>query len=235
MTSSPAWNGSLTHEPDRFSDAAWDLLLSGQDVARRWRHEQLDVEHLIQVLFTDPSCRRWVDALPLSADALLDRLEDVLAEQPSGRGDALFIGEDLEQLLEAAEAVRRRWDGALIGVPELLMAIGADQRVGAELFADLGLAADQLELLLQNDLDDGVGGVPSPPQGRPVPRFSQESSQEFSQEAPRRERVARVPAAKPSRPDPLEPPAAPEATLRAPRTAPASHGPGLTASAPARS
>ena len=31
MTSSPALNGSLTHEPDRFSDAAWDLLLSGQD------------------------------------------------------------------------------------------------------------------------------------------------------------------------------------------------------------
>ena len=231
MTSSPAWNGSLTHEPDRFSDAAWDLLLSGQDVARRWRHEQLDVEHLIQVLFTDPSCRRWVDALPLSADALLDRLEDVLAEQPSGRGDALFIGEDLEQLLEAAEAVRRRWDGALIGVPELLMAIGADQRVGAELFADLGLAADQLELLLQNDLDDGVVGAPSPPQGRPVPRFSREFSQESSQEAPRRERVARVPAAKPSRPDPLEPPAAPEASLQEPPTALESYGRDLTAAA----
>ena len=92
MTSSQALNGSLTHEPDRFSDAAWDLLLSGQDVARRWRHEQLDVEHLIQVLFTDPSCRRWVEALPLPTDLLLDRLEDVLADQPSGRGDELFIG-----------------------------------------------------------------------------------------------------------------------------------------------
>ena len=74
MTSSPALNGSLTHEPDRFSDAAWDLLLSGQDVARRWRHEQLDVEHLIQVLFTDSACRRLVERLPLPIDALLDRL-----------------------------------------------------------------------------------------------------------------------------------------------------------------
>ena len=85
MTSSPALNGSLTHEPDRFSDAAWDLLLSGQDVARRWRHEQLDVEHLIQVLFTDPSCRRLVERLPLPIDALLDRLEDqnlVVRETP---------------------------------------------------------------------------------------------------------------------------------------------------------
>ena len=34
---------SLTSEPDRFSDDAWELLLSGQDVARRWRHEDLDV------------------------------------------------------------------------------------------------------------------------------------------------------------------------------------------------
>ena len=84
MTGSPSFNGSLTHEPDRFSDAAWDLLLSAQDVAGRWRHEQLDVEHLIQVLFTDPVSRTWVEGLPLVADELLDRLEDVLADQPSG-------------------------------------------------------------------------------------------------------------------------------------------------------
>jgi hypothetical protein len=64
MTGSPSFNGSLTHEPDRFSDAAWDLLLSAQDVARRWRHEQLDVEHLIQVLFTDPAVALGWKACP---------------------------------------------------------------------------------------------------------------------------------------------------------------------------
>ena len=92
MTGAQANRGSLTQEPDRFSDAAWDLLLSGQDVARRWRHDQLDVEHLIQVLFTDPAFRRWVEPLPIRTDELLDRLEDVLAEQPSARVDDLFIG-----------------------------------------------------------------------------------------------------------------------------------------------
>ena len=149
MTGSPSFNGSLTHEPDRFSDAAWDLLLSAQDVAGRWRHEQLDVEHLIQVLFTDPVSRTWVEGLPLVADELLDRLEDVLADQPSGRGTDLFIGEDLEQLLESADAVCRRWGVERIDVPQLLMAIGADPRLGAELFAGLGLSADRLEELLQ--------------------------------------------------------------------------------------
>ena len=103
MTGTPASRGSLTHEPDRFSDPAWELLLAGQDMARRWRHDQLDVEHLIQVLFSDSAFRRWVDPLPLRSDDLLDRLEDVLADQPPARGDQLFIGEDLEQLLETAD------------------------------------------------------------------------------------------------------------------------------------
>ena len=205
MTPSPALNGSLTHEPDRFSDAAWDLLLSGQDVARRWRHEQLDVEHLIQVLFTDPSCRRMVEGLPLPTDALLDRLEDVLADQPSGRGDELFIGDDLEQLLDAADAIRRRWNGDVIDLPELLMAIGADPRIGAELFAGFGVSADELEQLIQGGSADA-----SPPQ-----------------EAPRRQRVARAPsssrqprASAPPNATPLSPDPEVVAPVLAPEPAP---------------
>ena len=234
MTSSPALNGSLTHEPDRFSEAAWDLLLSGQDVARRWRHEQLDVEHLIQVLFTDPSCRRLVERLPLPIDALLDRLEDVLADQPSVQGDELFIGDDLEQLLDSADAIRRRWNGDVIDLPEVLMAIGADQRIGADLFAGFGLSADALEQLIHGGMDDRVTGVPVPPQQRPMPR----SQPEVPQAAPRRERVARVSSS--SRevrgPEPVAPqPPAPEASLEEPPTALESYGRDLTEEAEAGS
>ena len=234
MTSSPALNGSLTHEPDRFSDAAWDLLLSGQDVARRWRHEQLDVEHLIQVLFTDPACRRLVERLPLPIDALLDRLEDVLADQPSGRGDELFIGDDLEQLLDSADAIRRRWNGDVIDLPEVLMAIGADPRIGADLFAGFGLSADALEQLIQQGMNDRVAGVPGPPQERPMPR----SQPEVPQEAPRRERVARVPSSSRAvrEPEPVAPqPSAPELPLQEPPTALESYGRDLTEEAEAGS
>ena len=189
MTGSPSFNGSLTHEPDRFSDAAWDLLLSAQDVARRWRHEQLDVEHLIQVLFTDPASRNWVEGLPLVVDELLDRLEDVLADQPSGRGTDLFIGEDLEQLLESADAVCQRWGVERIDVPQLLMAIGADPRLGAELFAGLGLSADRLEELLQAPSIATQLSQPSP--SHPAPSVSRPSPQ--SSRLPRPSQLARDP------------------------------------------
>ena len=204
MTGSPSFNGSLTHDPDRFSDAAWDLLLSAQDVAGRWRHEQLDVEHLIQVLFTDPVGRTWVEGLPLVVDELLDRLEDVLADQPSGRGTDLFIGEDLEQLLESADAVRRRWGVERIDVPQLLMAIGADPRLGAELFAGLGLSADRLEELLQGPSVAAQPSQPSPSQ--PSPSLARSTPQ--SSRLPRPSQPARDPQVTREQQQPLNPPQA---------------------------
>ena len=204
MTGSPSFTGSLTHDPDRFSDAAWDLLLSAQDVAGRWRHEQLDVEHLIQVLFTDPVGRTWVEGLPLVVDELLDRLEDVLADQPSGRGTDLFIGEDLEQLLESADAVRRRWGVERIDVPQLLMAIGADPRLGAELFAGLGLSADRLEELLQGPSVAAQPSQPSPSQPSPSPARPTPQSSRLS----RPSQPARDPQASREQQQPLNPPQA---------------------------
>ena len=114
---------SLTAEPDRFSDDAWALLLAGQDVARRWRHGDLDVEHLLQVLLTDRRYGDLVGFLRLDAEAFLDRLEGFLADQPLARGDDLFIGDDLEDLLEAADRCRRLWGSRLIEVPHLLSLI----------------------------------------------------------------------------------------------------------------
>jgi len=181
MTGTPAPRGSLTHEPDRFSDPAWELLLAGQDMARRWRHDQLDVEHLIQVLFSDSAFRRWVDPLPLRSDDLLDRLEDVLAAQPPARGDQLFIGEDLEQLLETADQVRGRWGDRLIDVPQLIAAVGADPRIGAELFAAQGLAADRLESLLRQP---SVAPSPAPRVKAPEPTPSVQPSPQPASQPP---------------------------------------------------
>ena len=181
MTGTPAPRGSLTHEPDRFSDPAWELLLAGQDMARRWRHDQLDVEHLVQVLFSDAAFRRWVDPLPLRSDDLLDRLEDVLADQPPARGDQLFIGEDLEQLLETADQVRGRWGDRLIDVPQLIAAVGADPRIGAELFAAQGLAADRLESLVRQP---SVAPSPAPRVKAPEPTPSVQPSPQPASQPP---------------------------------------------------
>ncbi len=135
---------SLTTDPDRFSDQAWELLLASQDVARRWRHGAMDVEHLLLTLLRDRRCASWIDPLPLDVDRLLDRLEGFCADQPEGVGTTLYIGEALEALLEAADRRRAAWGSRLIDVPHLLLALLDDRRIAAVLLAEEGLSEDLL-------------------------------------------------------------------------------------------
>ena len=52
VSRSPA-PASLTTTPERFSEEAWELLLASQDMARRWRHGAMDVEHLLLALLQE--------------------------------------------------------------------------------------------------------------------------------------------------------------------------------------
>lgn len=169
---SPHPPASLTAEPERFSDQAWDLLLSAQDVARRWRHGDLDVEHLLQVLFADPRYQEEVAALSLPRDRLLDQLESFLAEQPTARGQDLFIGEDLERLLESADRVRGLWGSRLIDLSHLMIAIGRDPRIGEELLSRFGLTSDRLEAELRRAPDPRSGAAIQPSSSAPSSQAS---------------------------------------------------------------
>ena len=65
---------SLTVEPDRFSDEAWELLLSAQDSARRWRHGDLDVDgdyvRDVEVIdgFLPPMVLCFISIMPFSTN-----------------------------------------------------------------------------------------------------------------------------------------------------------------------
>ncbi len=144
MRSTPSAPASLTAEPDRFSDDAWDLLLAAQDQARRWRHGAMDVEHLLQALWVDRRFASWVEPLPVNPDRLLDRLEAFCADQPPARSDELYIGDALEDLLEDADRVRGRWGDGLLEVNHLLVALIEEPRIGASVLAGEGLNQDML-------------------------------------------------------------------------------------------
>ena len=142
--SPPRPSGSLTADPERFSEPAWDLLLASQDQARRWRHGVMDVEHLLLALLQDRRFAAWIEPLPLDADRLLDQLEDFCADQPQARDDRLYIGDALEDLLEAADRCRAAWGSRLLDGPHLLLALLEEPRIGASLLASAGLDAETL-------------------------------------------------------------------------------------------
>jgi len=163
---------SLTGDPDRFSDAGWDLLLASQDQARRWRHGTMDVEHLLLCLLLDRRFAVWIDPLPIDRDRLLDRLEAFCADQPEARDTTLYVGDALEDLLENADRCRAAWGSRLLDVPHLVIALLDDPRLGASLLAEAGLSED---LLRRQWRPAAPGAVPAPEAqrreaSRPEPR-----------------------------------------------------------------
>ncbi len=142
-------NGSLTTEPDSFSDEAWSLLLIAEQSAKRWRHQNLDVEHLIQVLFRNKKFHKYTNSLPVNYEELNEVLENFIAELPINSQSDLFIGEDLEILLETADDFRSRWGSNQIEISHILIAIGRDNRLGEDLFYQAGLPSEILEAELR--------------------------------------------------------------------------------------
>ena len=142
-------NGSLTTEPDSFSDEAWSLLLIAEQSARRWRHKNLDVEHLIEVLFRNKKYQKYTNSLPINHKELNEILENFIAELPINNQPDLFIGEDLEILLEVADDFRSRWGSNQIEISHILIAIGRDNRLGENLFYQAGLPSEILEAELR--------------------------------------------------------------------------------------
>jgi len=140
---------SLTTEPDSFSDEAWSLLLIAEQSARRWRHQNLDVEHLIQVLFRNKKFQKYTNPLPINHEEVNDILENFLAELPINNQSDLFVGEDLENLLETADDFRSRWGSNQIEISHILIAIGRDNRLGEDLFYQAGLPSEILEAELR--------------------------------------------------------------------------------------
>ena len=154
---------SLTTEPERFNDLAWDLLLGAQEEARRWRHGEMDVEHLVLALLDEQRLRPLLDTLRLQGAELRDDLEDFCARQPTRSSNTLYVGDDLEQLLDVAEQERQQQGATSIDERHLLLALASDERLGGALLQRQGLSRSRLEEQLQP-----VGVAVAEPAAEPV-------------------------------------------------------------------
>jgi len=141
---------TLTSSPELFSDLSWDLLLQGEEAAKKWKHEEFNIEHIVQILFTSNKFTNFVDNLSIEQDIVLDITENFLAENSSSNSDFLTIGEDLELVLDEANHIKTQWGSNLIEIPHLLIAIAKDERLGYYVFEQGNLSLEKLEAELRN-------------------------------------------------------------------------------------
>tara|TARA_Y100001933_G_scaffold264413_1_gene329909 strand:+ start:5136 stop:7874 length:2739 start_codon:yes stop_codon:yes gene_type:complete len=143
-------NETLTSKPELFSYLSWNLLLLGEENAKKWRHSEFNIEHIIQALFTSKEFVEHIDNLSIDHNTVLDITEDFLEENSISNSERLVIGEDLEILLDNANHIKTQWGSKLIEIPHILIAIAKDQRLGYFVFEESNLSIEKLESDLKN-------------------------------------------------------------------------------------
>ncbi|NEQ51289.1 MAG: ATP-dependent chaperone ClpB [Leptolyngbya sp. SIO3F4] len=129
--------------PDKFTAKAWDAIVQAQDVARRFRQQYLEVEHVIVALIEQQGLADTVlTKAGLDPELILQELETFAQRQVRARASAdssLYLGQSLDRMLDQAEAARQLLQDDIISVEHLLLGFAEDERIGRRLLSGFEL------------------------------------------------------------------------------------------------
>jgi ATP-dependent Clp protease ATP-binding subunit ClpB len=118
-------------DPNKFTEEAWQAIVSSQDVVRRFRGQYLEVEHVLLALIEQEGlATKLLTQAAVDLDGLKKTLESFCQRQGRG-GDSsqLYLGQSLDQALDQADAARKAWNDEYIAVEHLLLGIAEYERI----------------------------------------------------------------------------------------------------------
>ncbi len=137
-------------DPNQFTDKAWEAIVKSQEVARRFQHQELEVEHLAMALLEQEGLTQQILA-GISLARLQRNLEEFLRAQPRiSHPRELYLGRYLNACLDRAADLREEWQDTYISVEHLWLAIAEDDRVGKRLLRQASLDRKKLETIVQS-------------------------------------------------------------------------------------
>ena len=138
-------------DPTKFTDQAWDAIIKSQEVARRSFNQNLEVEHVaIALLEQQDAVPKILARVGVDAEKLARQLQEFTTRQPRlDRVVDLYLGRNLDLLLDRAEAARESWQDPIIGVDHLILALMEDDRVGRRLLTAFNFDRSQLEAAIK--------------------------------------------------------------------------------------
>ncbi len=142
-------------DPDKFTDKAWDAIVEAQDVARRFKHQYLEVEHVVIALLDQEEeglAHRVLEKAKLDPDLILDELETFAQRQARVRlatDNNLYLGQSLDRMLDQAEVARVSLKDQFISVEHLILGFQEDERIGRRLLRGFNVEAPELMAAVQ--------------------------------------------------------------------------------------
>jgi ATP-dependent Clp protease ATP-binding subunit ClpB len=140
-------------DPNKFTDKAWEAIVKSQDVVRAYQQQQLDVEHLMIALLEEPTglATRILGRCEVDPFRLQQQVEGFIQRQPKvGKNEQLYLGRNLDMMLDRAEEARVRMKDSFISVEHMLLAFAEDDRIGRKMSKAFNLDSSKLEATIKS-------------------------------------------------------------------------------------
>ncbi|MBI3741518.1 MAG: ATP-dependent Clp protease ATP-binding subunit, partial [Chloroflexi bacterium] len=139
---------------DRFTERAQDAFARAHEIIQRYRHSQLDAEHLLVALIeqTGGAVQNILERVNVDADMLRQRLDEILQQNPkmyypysSGGQAQVYITPRVKRIVDIANEEANRLKDDYVSTEHLLLALASDRDGSAgRLLNDLGLTRDKI-------------------------------------------------------------------------------------------
>jgi ATP-dependent Clp protease ATP-binding subunit ClpB len=163
-------------DQSKFTEQAWDAIVKSQEVARRYKNINLEVEHVILAVLAQEEGigERICQKANLDSSLLRQRLIEFVSRQPrqqytsrqprqqynrdpysqprqpaEGEVENLYLGRSLDILLDRADTIRGSWEDKYIAVEHILLAFAEDERIGRENLRRLNLDPQDIEVAIK--------------------------------------------------------------------------------------
>ena len=142
-------------KPDDFTEQAQEILGKSQEVVRRYRHSQWDVEHVLMAILEQPegAAPQILSELGVRIDAMRDRLHGTLEMSPKleYESNQIFMTPRARDMLAASTEEAKRLNDEFISSEHLLIAIAKDDKgVSAALLKESNVDVEGIYKALQN-------------------------------------------------------------------------------------
>ena len=118
--------------PERFTEQAREVLSASQELVRRYRHSQWDVEHILLALLEQESGLTGdiLQKMGVDVSAVKSRLQAILNSAPKATYEAeqIYATPRIARLLDNANREADRLKDDFVGTEHLLIAVVAEGR-----------------------------------------------------------------------------------------------------------
>jgi ATP-dependent Clp protease ATP-binding subunit ClpC len=136
---------------DKYTERAQDAIARSQEIMVRYKHSQLDVEHMLLALLDQPEgvISQVLAALKVDMETVRHRIDDVLQASPktfyhSGGAAQVFVTPRLKKAMDNADEEARRMGDEFVSTEHIFLAIISERDSQASLILrDQGVNKDK--------------------------------------------------------------------------------------------